>query len=236
RHKQYREIVTNCDIASETAITGYLLKHYPGAKVFSEEVGEITGSDETVFIVDPIDGTHNFIHNIPFYAISIGMYTGDRPYAGIIYLPEFDEYFYAVQGGGAYCNGTKITCSKTEKLKDAVIVYDNQFHLNQDMARHLMPIVEHCFTLRIFGSACVDLCNVARGTVEARIFHRVKSVDFAAGYVIIKEAGGSVVNFQGRPASLTDRTVIASNGKIENEIITLFNSVDKGNVLPELES
>ena len=228
RHKGYKEIVTNCDIASENAITEFLLEKYPSAQAFSEEIGEISGEDEIVFIIDPIDGTHNLIHNIPFYAISIGVYSMGKPFGGMIYLPEFDDYLYAVRGEGAYLNGNKITCSGTAKLKDAMVAYDNQFHKHKSMLKNLLPLVEHCFTLRIFGSACVDLCNVARGYIDARIFHRTKAVDFAAGHVIIEEAGGKVSDFQGRPVTLKTSDVIASNGKIHGELVELLELENQG--------
>lgn len=227
RHKGYKEIVTNCDIGSENAITKFLVEKYPNAKAFSEEVGEISGEDEIVFIIDPIDGTHNFIHNIHFYAISIGVYSKGKPFAGIIYLPEFDDYLYAVKDEGAYLNGNKITCSDTAKLKDAMVAYDNQFHKHESMLKNLPLLIENCFTLRIFGSACVDLCNVARGHIDARIFHKTKLVDFAAGHVIIEEAGGKVSDFQGKPVTLKTNDVIASNGKIHKELVELLELENK---------
>lgn len=222
RHKGYKEIVTNCDLASENAIIEFLLEKYPNAQAFSEEVGEISGKDEMAFIIDPIDGTHNFIHNIPFYAISIGVYSMGKPFGGMIYLPEFHDYLYAVKGEGAYLNRERIACSRTAKLKDAMVAYDNQFHNHKSMLKNLLPLAEHCFTLRIFGSACVDLCNVARGYIDARIFHRTKAVDFAAGQVIIEEAGGKTSDFQGRPVTLRTSDVIASNGKIHGELVELL--------------
>ncbi|MFH1883206.1 MAG: inositol monophosphatase [Planctomycetota bacterium] len=224
RHKACRELVTNCDIASENAIAGFLVRKYPKAKIFSEEVGEISGEEETVFIIDPLDGTHNFIHNIPFYAISIGVYSKGAPFAGIIYLPEFQDCLYAVKDGGAYLNGDRIDCSDTARLKDAFIAYDNQFHRNEFMLKNLSPLAEKCFTLRIFGSACVDLCSVARGRIEARVFHDTKLVDFAAGHVIIEEAGGKVSDFQGKPLMLDTKDVIASNGKIHRQLVELLGT------------
>lgn len=225
RHKSYKEIVTNCDIASESAITKFLSTKYPNAKVFSEEVGEISGEEEMVFIIDPLDGTHNFLRNIPFYAISIGLYYIGEPYAGIIYLPEFNEYYYAIKDKGAYVNGDKISCSDTAKLKDAMVAYDNQFHKHDSMMNNLSPLVEKCFTLRILGSACVDLCNVSNGYLDARVFHKTKAVDFAAGQVIIDEAGGKISNFKGEPVTLRTNDIIASNGRIHDELIDLLNLI-----------
>lgn len=222
RYKKFKEIVTNCDIASENVIMGILKQKYPQAKFFSEEVGEILGGDELVFIIDPIDGTHNLIHNLPFYAISIGVYSKGKPFAGIIFLPEFKEYFYAVKGEGAFLNEKKINCAETSMLKEAIVSYDNQFHNHKSMLKNLPVLTEKCFTVRIFGSACVDLCNIARGHIDARIFHKTKAVDFAAGAIIIEEAGGKVSDFKTNPVTLKTHDVIASNGKIHQELIELL--------------
>ncbi|MBN2316089.1 MAG: inositol monophosphatase [Sedimentisphaerales bacterium] len=224
RHKTYKELVTNCDIASENAIAGFLSGKFQNAKIFSEEVGEIVGDEEIVFIIDPLDGTHNFIHNIPFYAISIGVYSKGVPFAGVIYLPEFQDCLYAVKNEGAYLNGQVIHCSDTERLGESLIAYDNQFHKHESMLKNLSPLSERCFTLRIFGSACVDLCGVARGWMEARIFHQTKLVDFAAGQVIVEEAGGKVTDFQGRPLTLQTTDVLASNGRIHSQLVELLGT------------
>lgn len=228
RHKGHREIVTNCDIASENAITQCLSEEYPKAKVLSEEVGEISGDEDLVFIVDPIDGTHNFIHQIPLYAISIGVYARQTLLAGMIHMPEFGEYLYAVRGQGAFRNGSPIACSDTSSLRSAMVAYDNQFHKQAAMLENLSPLADACFTLRVFGSACVDLANTAQGRIDARVFHRTKLVDFAAGQVIVEEAGGTVTDFQGRPVTLKTQDVIASNGSIHQELVEVLSSKDRG--------
>ncbi len=222
RHKGYKEIVTNCDIASENAITDVLKKEYPQSAIYSEEVGDISGTEELLFIIDPIDGTHNFIHSIPFYAISIGAFSKGEPFAGIIYLPEFDDYFYAVKGKGAFLNDKKIETSQVLKLSDAMVAYDNQFQKHPSMLKNLPPLIDRCFTLRIFGSACVDICNVANGKIDARIFHKTKIEDFAAGISIVEEAGGKLTDFSGKPVTLKTSDVIVSNGKIHEELIDLL--------------
>ena len=232
RHKTYRELVTNCDIASENAIAGFLSGRFENAKIFSEEVGEIVGDEEIVFIIDPLDGTHNFIHNIPFYAISIGVYSKGIPFAGMIYMPEFDDCLYAVRNKGAYLNGDHIHCSDTARLEESLIAYDNQFHKHESMLKNVGPLSERCFTLRIFGSACVDLCGVARGWMEARVFHNTKLVDFAAGQVIVEEAGGNVTDFQGRPLTVHTTDVLASNGRIHSQLVELLGTESSVNVSP----
>jgi len=223
RKKSSNEIVTNCDIESENAIVEVLKKDYPKSSIYSEEVGKITGQETLLWILDPIDGTHNFIHKIPFYAVSIGVFKKGNPFAGLIYLPEFDECFYAISGRNAFLNDKKISVSNIEKLNNSMVAYDNQFHKHKAMLKNLSVLQGKCFTLRIFGSAAIDICNVARGAIEARIFHKTKLVDFAAGLVIVEEAGGMITDFNGNKVTLKTEDVIVSNRKIHQELLdTLY--------------
>lgn len=218
--KEDKELVTNSDIESEKAIIDVLRRYFPESSVLSEEAGYKPGKDNLTWILDPIDGTHNFIHNIPFYAIPIGLYKDETPYAGLIFLPEFNQVYHAVKGGGAYMNGEPIRVSKTEKLRDSMIAYDNQFHRHPQMLDNLQVIQESCLTLRIFGSAAVDICNVAKGSIEARVFHRTKSVDFAAGGIMVEEAGGKISDFNGKDVTLETEDVLVSNGRIHEELLS----------------
>ncbi|MFC1741077.1 inositol monophosphatase family protein [Nanoarchaeota archaeon] len=222
RQKDSREYVTNCDIASENAIIEVLQKEFPDSTIYSEEVGEITGEEDLLWILDPIDGTHNFIHSLPYYAVSIGAYKRGKPFAGLIYLPEFDEYLYAVEGKGAYLDDKRISVSSIEKLGNSMITYDNQFHKHEAMLKNLESLQAKCFTVRVFGSAAVDLCSVAKGAVEARVFHKTKIFDFAAGILIVKEAGGTVTDFKGKEVNPETSDVLVSNGKIHQELMDLL--------------
>lgn len=226
--KDYKEFVTNCDVASENAIVKILKKEFPESKIYSEELyskesDEMTGREELIWVIDPLDGTHNFLHKIPFYAISIGVYMNGKPFAGMIYIPKFYEYFYAIKDKGSFLNDKKISTSNIQKLSNSMIAYDNQFHKHEAMLKNLNIIQDKCFTLRIFGSATIDMCKVAQGAIEARIFHNTKFVDFAAGIIIVEEAGGKVTNFEGKNVNSKTRDLIVSNGKIHKELIELLH-------------
>ena len=222
RQKSYKEFVTNCDIASENAIVEVLKGEYPDSSIYSEEVGAVSGEEELLWVLDPIDGTHNFMHNIPFYAISIGAYHKEEAIAGMIYLPEFDACYYALRGKGAFLNDKRIRVSDRGKLSEAMVAYDNQFQKHKAMLKNLPLLQEKCFTLRIFGSATVDICKVSEGAIEARVFHKTKFVDFAAGAMIVKEAGGNITDFDGRRVTAETSDVIVSNGKIHKELVDLL--------------
>jgi myo-inositol-1(or 4)-monophosphatase len=124
-----------------------LREEYPNSKICSEEVGDITGEEELLWIIDPIDGTHNFIHKLPFYAISIGLYKKGEPFAGLIYLPKSDDCFYAQIGEGAFLNDKKISISDIKKVDDSMVAYDNQFHKHPAMLKNFSLLTEKCFRL-----------------------------------------------------------------------------------------
>jgi len=226
--KSPKEFVTNCDLASEKAIMDILKRNYPDSSILSEEAGEIKGNG-LMWIIDPIDGTHNFMFGLPMYGISIAAYQMEQNkiIAGVIYLPEFDAMYAALLGGGAFLNDKGISVSKRENLTDCMVAYDNQFHKHKAMLINLGKLAPSCFTVRIFGSAVCDLAHVAEGVLDARVFHNTKLVDFAAGSLIVREAGGKVTNFKGEDVNLKTTDVVASNGKIHEQLCALLNSDQK---------
>jgi len=221
KEKSYRDFVTNCDIASERAIISVLRKEYPESAFHSEEAGSIPGKG-WLWIIDPIDGTHNFMRGLPYYAVSIAAAWDGEIVAALISLPETNAHFSAYKGSGAYMNGQKIAVSDTENLGDAIIAYDNQFHNDPAMAQNLPKLINECFSIRILGSACVDLCKVSEGALDARILHKPKLVDFAAGSLIVEEAGGKVTDFSGKPYDLNTTCIVASNGRSHDRLLEIL--------------
>ena len=159
RHKGYKEIVTNCDIASENAITDVLQKEYPASAIYSEEVGNISGTEELLFIIDPIDGTHNFIRNIDIFGVSIGVVHKQSDFvAGVIYMPKSDELYVAEKGSGAYKNGVKISVSDRDDLKECSVSFDSSIRYNPGpMLATLGDLANQVFNLRMFGSSARQL-------------------------------------------------------------------------------
>ena len=221
QEKSYRDYVTSSDLASEAQIIHVLKRAYPNSAVCSEEAGYIAGHGY-LWIIDPIDGTHNFMYGLPYYGISIAAAQDGEIVAGLIAVPETHELFYASRGGGAYLNGKRIAVSSRSDLNRAMVAYDNQFHKNYLMLENLPKLAQACLTIRILGAASVDLCNIAQGILDARIFHETKLVDFAAGALIVEEAGGMVTNFTGRPYTLETTDIIASNGRVHKVLVELL--------------
>jgi len=221
RMKSYKDFVTSVDLKSEEIIVKTIKERFPEHTIYSEEMGTENKSSEYMWIIDPLDGTHNYMFNIPFFGISIALARGKDVLMGAVYLPAFDELFFAEKGRGAFLNGKPINVAP-HKLPESLVLYDNQFHNHKDMLPNFAKIAEKVFTTRIMGSAVCDLTSVARGYANARIFHKPKLCDFAAGALIVEEAGGKATDFQGNNWNIETKNLIASNGIIHNDLLQIL--------------
>lgn len=222
RKKEFKELVSNVDLKSEEIIIQEIKKNFPNHGVTSEESGTEGGRKDYTWIIDPIDGTHNYIYGQPAFGISIALAHKREVIMGLISLPFYDELFYAEKNNGAYLNGGQIEVSNRDKLDEAYILYDPQLHKREDMFSNLRKIYRESFTLRIMGCAVSDASSVAMGRADARIWHNTKTTDVAAGTLLVKEAGGKATDFSGNPYKLGDAEVLVSNGKIHDELIEIL--------------
>lgn len=214
--KSRNSFVTFVDKESEKKLVKGLQRILPEAGFITEEETIVREKRKYIWIIDPLDGTTNFIHGIPCYCISIGLYNShtDEVVLGVIYEPNLDELFYATKSGGAFLNGKKITVSKTKKLNDSLLVtgfptYDySRMDEYVKLFRHLMRETRG---LRRMGSAAVDLAYTACGRFEAFYEYSLSPWDVAAGALIVKEAGGNVSDFSGKGNWLFGKEIIASN-------------------------
>ena len=225
RHKEVKELVTNVDVEAEGVIIKTIRQKFPNHKFESEELGkEKCTPEDYVWIVDPLDGTHNYTYGVPFFSTSIALARGGQLILGAIYDPVRDKMFLAEKGKGAYVNGQPIRVSDRGKLSEALVMYDNQFHKREDMFTNFQRIYPKIFTVRISGSAATDACLVASGVADARIWHKTKVVDVAAGVIIVEEAGGKATDFKGSPLQLGGTEVIVSNGKVLPELVAALKT------------
>ncbi|MFC1585756.1 inositol monophosphatase family protein [Fibrobacterota bacterium] len=220
--KDPKEMVTEIDIRSQAIITEILNGEYGSYGIITEEKRLSTVEEEVNWIIDPIDGTHNFIAGLPFSGVSIGLVKDGGFYLGVIYFPIEDEMFYAVQGKGAFCNDKPIRVSENGDLSKAIINYDNQFHKSKKSFDYFKVLTQKAFTVRIFGTATRDLCYTASGHINGRIWNSTKICDIAAGIVIVTEAGGKVSDFNGKSCTLKSAQVVASNGKVHDDLLTIL--------------
>jgi len=218
--------VTASDKKVEKILIEELQKARPNYSILSEEIGEIKNDEEFKWIIDPIDGTANFLHGIPHFAISVGLEHNGEIICGIVYDPIKDEMFVAEKGNGSYLNNQRMRVSTRSKLKDCIIFSggpksesnDRDLALkeyNNFSSKVLIPI-------RKLGSASLDMAYVAAGRCDGFWQRNLNYWDIAAGIILVKESGGFVTDFDGENRYIQNKTMLATNSKIGNEMIEIL--------------
>jgi myo-inositol-1(or 4)-monophosphatase len=219
-------LVTEADHASEKAIMNVIKSRYPDHFILSEEAGEVdkenNGNAEFKWIVDPIDGTVNFAHGIPLNCVSIGIEHKGEMILAAVYNPHINELFFAEKGKGATLNDKPIHVSnQTQTIKSCLVTGFPYTYLN--MENGPLEIFERFIRkgvpVRRLGSAAIDLCWVAAGRFDGFYEHKLEPWDSAAGWLIVEEAGGKVTDLEGNKFSPYQHRVLATNGKIHEEMI-----------------
>lgn len=220
--KGLRDLVSNVDIASEKKIIETIKNQYPDHNILCEESdGHVTNSDYK-WIIDPLDGTHNYIYGISTYGISIALEYKEELVLGVIYFPYSNEMFWAERGKGAYLNNERLRVSD-RKLDEAMIVFDSTLHTDRTYRiKFLDVLVDKAFGLRISGSAARNLTYVALGCADLVVEYGDRPWDFAAGGLIIEEAGGMLTTLDGEKWSPYIQGYLASNGKFHDEVLKLI--------------
>lgn len=220
--KADRSLVTELDREAERIIVDRLTASFPGYGVLAEERGRMDGDGEWTWVVDPLDGTHNYVRGIRCYGVSIALARGGELAAGVIYMPSDDEMYAAERGGGAFKNGAPIRVSPREKIGECSVGLDSD--IRHDTAAKLSALGRvgpGVFNVRMFGSSARTLSYVAEGRLDASVEFLDKPWDFAAGACLVREAGGAVSGFHGQPLALADSAYIASNGNVHDALCAL---------------
>ena len=221
------DFVTASDKKVEKILINELQKARPSYSILSEEIGQINNDKSFKWIIDPIDGTANFLHGIPHFAISIGLEHDDEIICGIVYDPIKDEMFVAEKGNGSYLNNHRMRVSSRSKLKDCIVFTGGpKFESkNKELAleeykkfssKILIPI-------RKLGSAALDMAYVAAGRCDGFWQRNLNYWDIAAGIILVKEAGGFVTDFEGENRYVENKTILATNSRISKEMIEVLN-------------
>ncbi len=210
--KKDSSLATNLDKEAEAMILDKIKTKFPQHGIIAEE-GGIGGSDkEYLWIIDPLDGTHNFIRDIDIFGVSIGIVHKEKFVAGVIYMPKEDGLYVGEKGGGAYKNEKKIKVSSCDSLKNCSIAFDSSIRYSPEiMLKVLGDLAGEVFNIRMFGSSARHLSYLAEGVLDFVIEFHDRPWDFAGGVCIIEEAGGRLTTLKGGPLSYKDIGYIASN-------------------------
>ncbi len=221
-------LVTEVDKRSEAKIIEIIRNEFPDHNILSEEIGALNAASDVKWIIDPIDGTINYAHGIPICCISIGVEVAGEIVMGGIYNPFGNELFFAEKGNGAFLNEKKIQVSGESSLAKSLLVtgfpYNTSTNPNKP-AEVFTAIVNKDIPVRRLGSAALDICWTACGRFDGFWEYNLNAWDVAAGYIILTEAGGIVTDFNGGKYSVYNKEILASNGKIHNDILEVIKSV-----------
>ena len=223
-----RDLVTHIDHSCERRIVASLSRLLPEAGFITEEDTIENAKKELTWIVDPLDGTTNFVHGIPFFSVSIALLIQEKVVLGVVYNPGLDECFHSFEGGGVFLNDVAIKVSDTISLGDAMIATGFPYDVPEDIDRYmdLMRVfITHSHGVRRFGSAAIDLAYVACGRFDAFYETGLNPWDVAAGAFLVKQAGGEVTDFSGSTNGyLFGKEMIACNKALFPRFFDLTNS------------
>lgn len=230
--KQVNDFVTEVDHASEQTIIETLLAAYPGHGILAEETGSTHGArdSEFVWIIDPLDGTTNFIHGFPVYCVSIALAVKGKVEQAVIYDPSRNDLFTATKGRGAYMNDRRLRVSKRIHLKECLISTGFPFRQGDNFPAYLAmmsEVMQRTAGLRRPGAAALDLAYVAAGFCDGFFETGLQPWDVAAGSLLVTEAGGLVGNFTGESNFLEQKECLAGNPKIYAQLVPILGKYSK---------
>ena len=229
--KQTFDFVTKVDRWSEAVIMKTIREKFPHHLFLSEETLQQKGNGDYRWIIDPLDGTTNFIHGFPVFSVSVALEYKKEIILGVVFDPLRDELFHATKGSGTYLNNTKVRVSDTKTFENSLIATGFPFR-KKEMIDHYLDAFKHIFEkvsdIRRAGSAAIDLPYIAAGRVEGFFELNLSPWDIAAGSLLITEAGGSITDFEGGEQYLLTGNLVAGNKKIHAEILQIIKQVFHG--------
>jgi len=230
--KQVNDFVTEVDHASEAAVIETLLTAYPHHAIWAEESGRVHGKTDSdhVWVIDPLDGTTNFIHGFPVYCVSIALMVKGRVEQAVIYDPTRNDLFTSTRGRGAYLNDRRLRVSKRTQLKEGLISTGFPFRPGDNFNNYLRmmaDVMQRTAGLRRPGAAALDLAYVAAGFTDGFFETGLSPWDVAAGSLLVTEAGGLIGNFTGESDFLEQRECVAGNPKIYGQLVGILGKYSK---------
>tara|TARA_B100001123_G_C15313870_1_gene1025416 strand:+ start:123 stop:911 length:789 start_codon:yes stop_codon:yes gene_type:complete len=222
--KSIGDFVTNADLNAEKAIYETLKYYYPDTSYYMEEKGLIEGNKNEMIVIDPLDGTTNFIHGIPIFGVVIAKIVNNDVTDGIIFNPITNEFYWASKGMGAWCNNNRLRVSKRQNFIECVIGSGIPHHKRayEGFLDEINQISKECSGLRRLGSAALDLAYVASGKLDAYWEKNLNLWDVAAGVLLVREAGGKITEPSGKIWSTKSKDILASNTNIHEKLQKLL--------------
>ncbi len=219
------DLVTATDKESESIIINEIQKVFPDHDILAEESGAKSNQSNYKWIIDPLDGTTNFVHGYPSFGISIGVAHKDKLICGIVKELPVDNLYSAIEGQGAFCNGEPIKVSTVNSLERSLLVtgfsynHDDKWSMNFELFKRFVDLTQG---VRRLGAAAIDLCHVASGKVDGFWEFDLNPWDTAAGVLIVQEAGGTITKMDGTDFNINRPQLLATNGLIQQEMIGLL--------------
>jgi myo-inositol-1(or 4)-monophosphatase len=227
---QERNLVSEIDRGAEEKIISIIHRHYPSHAILAEESGGNEAPADYKWIIDPLDGTTNFLHGVPIFCVSIGIERKGEVIAGVVYDSNLDEMFTAEKGAGAFLNGKRMKVSSVNSLRSGLLVTGFPYNVTanpNNIVQHFNNFLMTAQGMRRLGSAAMDLAYVAAGRFEGFYELVLNPWDMAAGALFVTEAGGRVSNMTGAPLDIYGQSVVASNGLVHDEMLAVLRSANR---------
>ena len=232
RSKSGPDMVSEADLRAEQAVAEEIRRVFPSHAILGEEEQKGDHNAHDLWIVDPLDGTTNYLHGLPQFAVSIAYYQAGQPVCGVVHHPLRDEWYTATRGGGAFFNGEAVRVSEDRKLSDVLIglgfYYDRGVMMEATLSAIRDLFGQEIHGVRRMGAASLDLCYVGMGMFGGFFEYQLSAWDFAAGRLFIEEAGGKVTTCRGTPLPIGRSTVLASNGYLHDRLLEIVKKHHPG--------
>jgi myo-inositol-1(or 4)-monophosphatase len=219
------DLVTDADLESELAIVRVIKDLFPDHNVLGEEAHQGSPDSEHLWVIDPLDGTNNFAHGLPHFAVSVAYYRNGQPMCGTVYNPIRGDWYVAARGQGAYYNGQNVQVAESRSLDEALIglgfYYPRGAMMEATLAAMRDLFAKQIHGIRRFGSASLDLCQVGAGALGVFFEYELAAWDFAAGRLFVEEAGGVVTTCRGEALPLAKSSVLATNGHLHTAALEI---------------
>lgn len=219
KQKPNKSLVAIADLKANDIIIKTIKSSFPSHSILSEETGFEDKKSDFKWIIDPMDGTHNFLHKIPIFGTSIGLEYKKEPVLGVLHFPLLNIIAIAEKGKGSFSNGKRIRVSAKKNLEHSFVLCEFAYANRKEKTEFLEKLVHKAIDIRNFGSAIYNLWLIATGKCDGYVLLSTHEWDIAAGFLIVEEAGGKITDLEGNMRKLTQDKFIVSNGKVHKELL-----------------